>query len=171
MQAVKTFIRVVGRVSDIVGLCVSVLMPAMVAVLALEVVHRYLFHRPTIWTFDIAVFMFGYIGCLSGAYVMKRREHINVDLVYSLFSPRGRAVLDVCSGLLFFFFMVLVVVYCWKAGVDAFVAGDRTSTEWGPPLSHFKLVIPIGGFLLLLQGMANWLTSLYLAFTGRELDL
>jgi TRAP-type mannitol/chloroaromatic compound transport system permease small subunit len=161
----------VGRVSDFVGHSVSVLMPALVVVLTTEVICRYIFKSPTLWAFDVAIFMFGYVGLLSGAHVLKRREHINVDIVYSRFSPRGRAVLDTVSGLIFFFFIILVIVYGWRAAAVSLAAGDRTATEWAPPLGHFKLMIPVGAFLLFLQGLANWVQCLYLAVTGREMEL
>jgi TRAP-type mannitol/chloroaromatic compound transport system permease small subunit len=170
MRFIKLALRAVDRLSEGIGLLVSVLMPAMVLVLAIEVVARYVFNSPTIWAYDTAIFMFGYTGLLGGAYALKRKEHINVDLFYTRFSPRGRAVLDVITGLLFFFFMGLVFVYGWTAAIEALKGGEATATLWGPPIGHFKLMIPIGAALLILQGLANWTRSLYLAATNKELD-
>ena len=132
----------------------------MVFVLTYEVIARYIFQSPTIWAFDMAIFMFGYCGLLSGAYVLKHREHINVDLVYERFSDRGRAIADVLTGLLLFFFIILVIVYGWEEAYKAIVNGDRRPTEWGPPVGHFKLMIPLGALLIFLQGLANWMRSL-----------
>ena len=170
MRLFKTVLRAVDRLSEGVGLLVSVLMPAMVVVLAIEVVARYVFNSPTLWAYDTAIFMFGYTGLLGGAYALKRKEHINVDLFYARLSPRGKAVLDVITGLLFFFFMALVVIYGWGTAIQAIEGGEATATLWGPPIGHFKLMIPIGAALLILQGLANWIRSLYLAATNKELD-
>jgi len=170
MRLFKAVLRAVDRLSEGVGLLVSVLMPAMVVVLAIEVVARYVFNRPTLWAYDTAIFMFGYTGLLGGAYALKRKEHINVDLFYARLSPRGKAVLDVITGLLFFFFMALVVIYGWGTAIEALEGGEATATLWGPPIGHFKLMIPIGAALLILQGLANWIRSLYLAATNKELD-
>jgi TRAP-type mannitol/chloroaromatic compound transport system permease small subunit len=170
MRFIKLALRAVDRLSEGIGLLVSVLMPAMVLVLAIEVVARYVFNSPTIWAYDTAIFMFGYTGLLGGAYALKRKEHINVDLFYTRFSLRGRAVLDVITGLLFFFFMGLVVVYGWTTAIKAIKGGEATATLWGPPIGHFKLMIPVGAALLILQGLANWIRSLYLAATNKELD-
>ena len=170
MRFLKIVLRAVDQLSEGIGLLVSVLMPAMVVVLAIEVVARYVFDSPTIWAYDTAIFMFGYTGLLGGAYALKRREHINVDLFYARLSPRGRAVLDVITGLLFFFFMALVVFYGWTTAIEAIKGGEATATLWGPPIGHFKLMIPIGAGLLILQGLANWIRSLYQAATNRELD-
>jgi len=169
MDTLQFILRLIDRLSSFVGTAVSVLLPAPTLVLTFEVVARYFFERPTIWAFDMAIFMFGYLGLLAGAYVLKEKEHINVDLIYGRFSPRGKAVLDVITGLLFFFFMTLVVAYGWKAAYSALSFGDHRPTEWGPPLGHFKLMIPLGALLLLLQGLANWIRNLYLAITGEEL--
>ena len=170
MRLFKAVLRAVDRLSEGIGLLVSVLMPAMVVVLAIEVVARYVFNSPTLWAYDTAIFMFGYTGLLGGAYALKRKEHISVDLFYARLSPRGKAVLDVITGLLFFFFMTLVVIYGWGTAIEAIEGGEATATLWGPPIGHFKLMIPIGAALLILQGLANWIRSLYLAATNRELD-
>ena len=170
MQSFKAVLRAVDRLSQAVGLLVSVLMPAMVVVLAVEVVARYVFNRPTIWAYDTAIFMFGYTGLLGGAYALRNKEHINVDLIYTRFSPRGRAVLDVITGLLFFFFMALVIIYGWDNAIEAIRGSEATATLWGPPIGHFKLMVPVGAALLFLQGLANWIRSFYLAVTNKEWD-
>ena len=170
MRLLKVVIGAVDRLSEGIGLLVSVLMPAMVVVLAIEVVARYVFNSPTIWAYDTAIFMFGYTGLLGGAYALKNKEHINVDLIYNRFTPRGKAVLDVITGLLFFFFMTLVIIYGGEAAIAAIRGGEATATLWGPPIGHFKLMIPVAAVLLFLQGMANWIRSLYLAITNKEFD-
>lgn len=170
MRILALLLRGIDKLSEGIGLLVSVLMPAMVVVLAIEVIARYVFNSPTLWAYDTAIFMFGYTGLLAGAYALRRKEHINVDLIYVRLSQRGRAILDVLTGLLFFFFMALVVIYGWTAAAEAIEGGEATATLWGPPVGHFKLMIPVGAALLLLQGMANWIRSLYLAVTNTELD-
>jgi len=170
MSPIKVYIRIIDRVSRFIGLAVSVLCPAMVAVLAYEVLARYVFDAPTIWAYDTAIFMFGYIGLLAGALVQRERAHINVDLVYNRFGRRGRAALDLLSGLLIFFFLVLVIIYTWDPMVSAFKHGETRSGEWAPPIGHYWLMIPVGAALLILQEVANWIRSFYLVLTGKEFE-
>ena len=169
MDIIRIFVRNVDRLSAIVGIAISAALPVMVCVLTVEVVARYIFDSPTIWAFDTATFLFGYCGLLAGAYVHRRREHINVDIFYGRLSPRWQAVLDTLTGLIFFFFIILVIVYGWKEAYPALASGERRPSEWAPLVGHFKMMVPVGAFLLLLQGFANWLRSLYLAVTGKEL--
>jgi TRAP-type mannitol/chloroaromatic compound transport system permease small subunit len=81
------------------------------------------------------------------------------------------AVLDVLTGFLFFFLMILIIIYGSKAAIMAISLGDRTASAWGPPLGHFKLMIPVGALLLLMQGIAKWIRDLHYALTGKELEV
>jgi TRAP-type mannitol/chloroaromatic compound transport system permease small subunit len=169
MNTIRVCIRFVDRLSTFLGLAVSVLCPAMVAVLAFEVFARYIFGAPTIWAYDTAIFMFGYIGLLAGAFVQKEKAHINVDLIYNQFGPRGKAVLDMIAGLLIFFFLVLIIVYTWEPMMSAFKHHETTSSEWAAPTGHHWLMIPVGAALLILQELANWIRNLYRVITNEEL--
>ena len=122
------------------------------------------------WVYDMSIFMLGYCGLLSGGYVLKHKAHINVDIIYARLSPRWKAILDVLSGLVIFFMVILVIIYGWEAAMESIASHEATGTEWGPPVGHLKLMAAVGGFLLLIQAIANWIRSLYHAITDRELD-
>lgn len=170
MTLLKLLLRAIDRLSVIVGYSVAVLVPLMILSLVYEVISRYFFHAPTLWAQDVSIFLFGYIGLLGGAFVMKEHAHINVDLVYSRLSHRGRAVCDSLTALVAMFFLILVVTYAWHEGIKAIQLGLRRPTDWGPPMGHFILAISIGGFLLLLQTFAHWIRNLHVALTGRPLE-
>ncbi|SDP42589.1 TRAP transporter small permease subunit [Desulforhopalus singaporensis] len=171
MKFVKLYIRLINKLNKLVGLSVSVLMPVMVIILFLEVTARYVFKSPTIWTYDLSIFMFGYVGLLSGAYVHQIKGHVNVDIIYSKLTLRQKSIIDSVTGLLFFFFIILVILYSSENAIYAIENSETTATEWGPPIGHFKLMIPIGASLLLLQELANWLGNIYRAITNKELKL
>ena len=171
MKTLKAYVRIVEAVSEKIGLACTVLVLGMVAVLFTEVTARYIFQRPTLWAYDTAIFLYGYCGLLAGAYTLKHKGHINVDLLQERLPPRVNAILDACTSLLFFFFMILVIIYGTKAAVMAISLGDRTHSAWGPPLGHFKLMIPVGALLLFMQGIAKLIRDLYLAITGKELEV
>jgi TRAP-type mannitol/chloroaromatic compound transport system permease small subunit len=79
--------------------------------------------------------------------------------------------MDVINGLLFFFLIIMIIVYTWKPAISALVTNEHGHSEWAPPVGHFKLMIPIGAFLLLLQGFADWIRTLYRAITDKELKV
>jgi TRAP-type mannitol/chloroaromatic compound transport system permease small subunit len=50
------------------------------------------------------------------------------------------------------------------------VPGEMSFTDWGPPLYCVKFMMPLGGLLLLLQGINWFIRDLHIAITGRSLQ-
>jgi TRAP-type mannitol/chloroaromatic compound transport system permease small subunit len=169
MKILLTILKFVDNLNKWIAYAASPLLPAMVCLLAFETVARYLFNRPTIWVYDLSIFAFGYLGLLAGAYVHQLKGHVSVDIVYQRFSPRTKALLDGITGLVVFVFLILTIIYCWGPAIEALKRYETTISEWGPPVGHYKLLISVATFLLLLQALANWIRSLYRAITDKEL--
>lgn len=47
--------------------------------------------------------------------------------------------------------------------------GELSQTDWSPPLYGVKFMMPLGGLLLLLQGIDWFIRDLHMVLTGREL--
>ena len=166
----RLFLGVIDKVSDLSGKLVSMLIFFMTAVLFLEVMLRYVFSSPTIWAHELTVHFFGAYSVLAGAYVLLHNEHIRLDIIYDRFSPRGRAIIDSVTYLLFFLFIVALLRYgimtAWRA-VE--LRQTVSPSPWGSPIWPLKLTIPISAFLMLAQGLAHFIRVLNMAITGKEL--
>ncbi len=170
MNLLRGLLHAIDTLSLWSGRLVAILVPVMVVALSYEVISRYFFDAPTLWAQDTAVFVFGYIGLIGGAYVMRERAHINVDLFYAKMTPRAKALCDTITGLVALFFLSLVVVYGWRETMHAYNANQHRPTDWAPPLAPFILAICVGGLLLLLQTLALWIRNVHLLVTGEKLD-
>jgi TRAP-type mannitol/chloroaromatic compound transport system permease small subunit len=157
-------------ISRVAGRAIAFLVPIMTLVICYEVVSRYFFNAPTIWAYDLSIFMFGYVVLLTGAYVQEQRRHIRIDLIYNYLSERTRAWLDVLGVLMSLLFLGAVVVYGWDRTMHDFSIGARLSSEWAPPRTHFTFMVPLGAALLMLQCLADGIRSLHFAVTGRRLE-
>ncbi|MDL2226215.1 TRAP transporter small permease subunit [Deltaproteobacteria bacterium OttesenSCG-928-M10] len=169
MKVIQTYIRIIDTLSEWIGRAASMLIPVMVIILLFEVIARYAFNRPTLWGYDMAIFMYGYCGILGGMHALKHKKHIIVDVVFNMFKPRTKSIMNVFTGLLFFFFIIVFVKYTWDMAMIAWAGSHRTSTAWGGPVAHYRLLLPVGATLLGLQGLANWFRDLYFAITGAPL--
>lgn len=76
------------------GKAASFLMPLIAAVVAFEVFSRYFLGAPTIWAYDLSLFMFGYMAALGGAYAQRQGAHINVDILYLHVSKKIKCVFN-----------------------------------------------------------------------------
>jgi len=83
-----------------------------------------------------------------------------MDILYNRLSLRGQAIIDLVTSIFFFIFVGLIVWTGWEAGWRSLQIGEASDSSWGPPIYPIKLIIPVGGFLLLIQGVAKFITDL-----------
>ncbi len=149
-------LKSVDRTNEAVGKAASFLILALALVVSFDVVMRYMFNLPTVWAQETSTMLFGTFIILGGGYTALSRGHVNMDVVYSLFSKRGKVILDVIT----FFLLTLpfLGVLIWKGGQASWkslLILEHDSTQWSPPLYPFRLMLPIGALLFLLQAAAN----------------
>jgi TRAP-type mannitol/chloroaromatic compound transport system permease small subunit len=144
----------------------------MVLSLSYEVVARYLFNAPTLWAYDMTFMLYGSFFMLGAAFTLQRKGHIRTDSLYANWSPRRQAWVDVICYLVMFLPFVAIFLWAgWGYFWKAFVTGERfVSSPWQPITWPFKMVMPLTGLLLAIQGVSELCKSLDAAITGRWAD-
>ena len=148
-------LALIDSLSDHAGRLVAYLIPILALVEVYEVVARYVCDAPTIWASELSAMLFGVFILIGGADTLRQGGHVNMDILYSRFSPRGRAALDIVTFLLFLVFIGVLLWKGWETAWRSLKLLEHDSTEWGPPLYPFKLMLPLGALLILLQGVAK----------------
>jgi TRAP-type mannitol/chloroaromatic compound transport system permease small subunit len=120
-----------------------------------EVTARFVFNSPTNWVHESMFLMFGMQYMLSGAYAYREDQHVRVDVFYSKFSVRGKAIADIISSVFFFIFTLTMLWTGWRFAADAVANHETSFTEWGIQYWPVKLTIPIGAALIVLQGLSK----------------
>lgn len=164
----KRLLNLIDRVSELTGRGISWIVLLLTFVLGYEVLMRYCFNAPTKWAYDISYMLGGTFFLLGAAYTLRMKGHVRIDLFYGQFSARKRALIDVFFYLLFFFPLWTGLLYYVIPHVYMSWALAERSLEsyWRPPIYPFKTVMPIGVFLLLLQGFAEFVRSLTVLAKG-----
>lgn len=163
----QKFTQVINRVNEWVGKAVSFLLVAMMATICYEIVARYFFNRPTIWSFDVSTYLLGFYCLLGGGFALLRGGHVNVDILYGRFTFRKRAVLDCITSFFFFIFIAVLIWNGWKMSYGSFLQKETSGTLLDWPLFPTMFMVPIGAFLFLLQGSVKFMNDLLIAITGR----
>ena len=145
------------------------LIVALTFVVSIEVFKRYILNAPTSWIFDFNNMLYGTLFMMCGAYTLAAGAHVRADFVYIYMKPRGQAALDLALYLLFFLPGILGLIY---AGYDYAALSWRinehsTVTAEGPPIYHFKTVIPVAGALVMLQGLIEMVRCVVCLKTGQ----
>jgi len=165
-------VRAIDAFTDATGTLVAWLIVPLVAVVAYEVVARYAFSAPTIWSFDLTYMFYGAIYMLGAAYALHKGAHIRTDFFFEKWSIRTRGVIDSVAYIVFFFpSLAVFLVVSAGEGWYAFEIGETSEqTPWRPILWPFKMVVPATCLLLMIQGISETIKSVYAARTGRELE-
>jgi TRAP-type mannitol/chloroaromatic compound transport system permease small subunit len=106
--------------------------------------------------------MYGMQYMLCGAYAYKEDQHVRVDVVYSHFSARGKAIADIVTSVFFFIFAITLLWTGWRFAADAIGNSETSFTEWGIQYWPVKLAIPIGAALIVLQGVCKLIKDILL---------
>ncbi len=136
-----------------IGRCVAWLVLGMVAAMVAVVVRRYVFQLDAIYLQEAAVYMHAVLFMVGLSYAMKHDAHVRVDLLYSRFSPRRKALVNLLGHLFFLMPMAIVIVVYSLDYVAASWRILEGSQEVGgiPAVYLLKTVIPVSAILLLLQ--------------------
>lgn len=162
-------IAVIDRISYWSGKAFAWLIVALTLVVSVEVFKRYILNAPTAWIFDFNNMLYGTLFMMCGAYALAEAGHVRADFIYGRLSPRRQAALDLALYVLFFVPGILALAYAgWDYAADSWRIGEHsTVTAEGPPVYHFKTVIPVAGALVMLQGVAEIVRCVVCLRTGQ----
>ncbi|MDL0431955.1 TRAP transporter small permease subunit [Marinobacter sp. TBZ242] len=164
MRALTAFMTGVTRLNNLLGRWFSYLVMVMFLLLITGVAFRYLLEAPLSWTGELTQLLFGIYGLMAGGYLLSHNGHVNVDLVYSKFSRRGRAFLDLFTSILFFIFTLALFYFGVDMAWESFSGRETSNSAWNPPIWPVKAFIPAATLLLILQGIVKLLQDIAIAF-------
>jgi TRAP-type mannitol/chloroaromatic compound transport system permease small subunit len=161
-------LRAIDQLSYWSGKAFAWLILAATFVISVEVFKRYILNAPTAWIFDLNNMLYGTLFMMCGAYTLAQGAHVRADFVYGRLSPRAQAALDLTLYVVFFIPGILALIYAgYGYAAESWRIGEHsTVTAEGPPIYHFKSVIPIAGALVMVQGFAEIVRCLLCLRTG-----
>jgi TRAP-type mannitol/chloroaromatic compound transport system permease small subunit len=127
-----------------------------------EVFVRYVLNDPTSWAFDMSYILYGALFLMAGPYTLSRNAHVRGDIFYRLWRPVTQARLEFVLYFLFYFPGVLALVFYGFLYASDSIRVNEVSvySPAGLPIWPLKMLIPIAGVLLTLQGVAELMRCL-----------
>ncbi|WP_431283999.1 TRAP transporter small permease subunit [Humitalea sp. 24SJ18S-53] len=155
--AVQKTLLGIDRLSTVVGQTFAWCIIALTGVVVYEVTARYVFRAPTTWGYDVSYMLYGTLFMMAGAYALSRNGHVRGDFLYRMMSPRRQAGLDLTLFILFFFPAIFAFMIAgWHFFAISLAQNERSMfSPSGPVIWPFKGLIPVVGFMLLLQGIVE----------------
>lgn len=150
----------IERFVDRVGQAVSWLALAIVALMSVNVVLRYLFSIGSVWAQELEWHLLVPLILFGCSYALRHGEHVRVDIVYGRFSSRTKVAVDLASSLLVIAISALFIWFSLHYVQQAYVIDEGSPDPGGLPHRYLlKALLPAGFALLLAQGIAGALGS------------
>lgn len=117
------------------------------------VVMRYVFSSPPLWVDEVVGFLLVAIVMLAAADVLRKGEHIGVDLFTSQLSSRGKQWAQAWSSLAALAAALIFVFNGWETAMFSRTLGILTEGHLEWPVYLLMLLLPLGGLLMLLTAL------------------
>jgi TRAP-type mannitol/chloroaromatic compound transport system permease small subunit len=168
MKILSAFMGTVDKTNDFVDkmLWVGILLDSIIVLY--EIICRYFFNSPNVWTNELAQYIFGAYTVLTGGYLMHNKMHINVDLLYVRFPPRLKIIANIITFPFFLLFVGAIFIVGADFAWESLIKFEHSNSAWDPPIFPVKILIPIGAFLFLLQGFVEMIRNIQALISGEN---
>lgn len=168
-RVLKWVQRTIDAINERVGRAVAWLTTFLVILVCFDVIVRYLFSETQAWIMELEWHLFALIFLIGAGYAFKHDRHVRVDLFYTRFSPKDRALVNIIGGLIFLIpWCILIIYISFDYARISFLIRETSPDPGGlPALYVIKFAITLGAFLLLLQGLSSVIQSLFI-YQGKE---
>jgi TRAP-type mannitol/chloroaromatic compound transport system permease small subunit len=169
LQLLVTAIRAISAFNRVVGLVFAWLSLAVVVVCFIVVIQRYFLHTTQLWMQDLYVWLSGAMFTAVAGFAMLRDDHVRVDIVYRMWSIRGRAIADLVGVVVFLLpFICVVLLYAWPYVSRSWRLYEGSANIGGMPgLFILKSFVIVFCLVVGLQGLA-WAMRSILVIAGKE---
>ncbi|WP_249732184.1 TRAP transporter small permease subunit [Roseococcus sp. SDR] len=156
-ELVSRALLAVDRFSTLIGQTFSWTIILLTLAITYEVIARRFFSAPTNWGYDVQYMLYGTLFMFAGAYALSRGGHVRGDFLYRMMPARRQAMLDLLLYILFFFPAIFAfMVAGWHFFELSWLQNERSMfSPSGPIIWPFKGIIPVVGFIMLLQGLVE----------------
>jgi TRAP-type C4-dicarboxylate transport system permease small subunit len=122
----------------------------IVAVIAIEVIRRFVFSYSSVWGEEAARYAFIYLVWIGAAAAIRERAHIRINVIVQFLGPRGRAATYLLADIATLVLAVIALYWSFKPIITSIQFGSvthglRISQAW------FFAAVPLGFAMMLFR--------------------
>lgn len=161
--------RLIDGLNQKIAVFVSWALLAAVIICAANALMRYTFNYSSNAWLEIQWYLYAAIFMLASAYTLKSDEHVRIDVIAGRFSRRTQVWLDLLGFLIFLMPVCLLILwYGIPFAMLSLQSQEMSSNAGGLIVWPAKLLVPLGFFLLVLQGISEIIKRI--AFLAGRID-
>jgi len=117
---------------------------------------RYAFNMSSNAWLEIQWYLFSAVFLFCAGYALLHNQHVRIDVISGHLSRRARAWIDLLGALFFLLPMAVAIMWMsWPVFVQAWELNEVSSSAGGLTVWPARLMVPVGFFLLILQGISE----------------
>ncbi len=162
-DGIDAFVDVTGRV--VAWACI-----ALVALVATNVILRYLLRIGPMELQELEWHLISPIALIGMCYALRHNDHVKVDIFYDKFQARTRDVIDLFAALALIVISILIIDFATGFVGQAYFIDEGSPDPGGLPHRWLlRSFIPVSFVLLAMQSVSNLLKTNVLVFRRRRI--
>jgi TRAP-type C4-dicarboxylate transport system permease small subunit len=153
-RPIRLYVRYVDATNRVLGNIVMYLALAMLGVLLLGSITRYVFNVPLVWIIEMAQFLMAAYYILGGGYSMQLDAHVRMDVWYERWKPKTRAFVDSITVFCLIFYLGMMIYGGFASSAYSLKYNQTNYSAWAPPMAPIKIIMTVGFVLMLLQAFS-----------------
>ena len=156
MKLLLRLSRAIDWLNERVGRLVYWLVLAAVLISSANATSRYLLNKTSNGWLEVQWYLFAAIFLLCSGYTLLHNEHIRIDVVAGHFSRRTQIWIDIFGTIFFMLPMTIFIMRLgWPMFMESYTVHEVSADPGGLVRWPVKLLVPVGFFLLTLQGVSE----------------
>jgi TRAP-type mannitol/chloroaromatic compound transport system permease small subunit len=148
--------RFIDALNEFVGRYNSYLILPLIGVISFEVLMRYGFNAPTVWAFELTVFIYGVHFMLALGHCHKHDGHVAIDVFEARLPQRPRIILRILSNIIIFIPAIgMLSIWSVVYATSSWGMTEHASSSWSPAIYPYKTLMALGFILFFLQGVSK----------------
>jgi TRAP-type mannitol/chloroaromatic compound transport system permease small subunit len=156
MNALLKLSQLIDSITEFVGKSIIWVVLVVTLISCGNAIMRYTINYSSNAFLEIQWYLFAVIFLFGAGYTLKRNEHVRIDLIAGKFSKRGQAMIDIFGIICFLMPMAIAIMWMsWPIFLLALKTNEMSSNAGGLILWPARLMVPLGFFLLVMQGFSE----------------
>ncbi len=156
MKPLLSIANLIDKTNNLIGRVASWLVLAAVLVSAGNAVARYALGESSNAWLELQWVLIAAVFLLCAGYTLLHQQHVKIDILYSRFPRRVQLWIDIFGTIFFLWPMAFIIMWLsWPVFVTAFTSGEVSANTGGLTLWWARLLVPVGFFFLILQGLSE----------------
>ena len=156
MKGLLALSRAIDWLNEHVGRLTYWLVLAAVLISSGNAIVRYSLNTSSNAWLEIQWYLFSAVFLFCAGYTLLHNQHVRIDIVSGLFSKKVQTWIDILGSVLFLLPMAITIMWLgWAVFVDAYQSNEISTNAGGLLIWPARLMLPIGFFLLILQGVSE----------------